>query len=368
MKKSPFLISAAALLAACAGEGGKCLISGAASHAAEGDSVALTDNWGRQIAKVGIGPDGSFLITRDVDTARICTLSIVGAAADAPRRQQVMILEPGKVVATFAPDNDGNIGGIPSNDALQALRETRDALDEQLKEVYTLMKSDTISAEAAKALDAKGDSLYELYTAATVDVANAHIGSPLGIYALNRVAYGLNLEQLDTILAKVPVELTADPTATRLSQMLKAMKAVAVGNQFVDFEMETPDGTTRRLSDFAGQGKVVILDFWASWCGPCRRFAPTLVSLYDKYRGQGLEIVGVSLDSDSAAWVNAIGSLGLTWPQLSDLKGWRCSAAADYAVRSIPSTFIIGADGTILARNPKEEAYAAAIEEALARK
>lgn len=368
MKKSLFLVSAAALLAACAGEGGKCLISGAASHAAEGDSVALTDNWGRQIAKVGIGPDGSFLISHDVDTARVCTLSIVGAAADAPRQQQVMILEPGKVVATFAPDDGGNIGGTPSNVALQALRVASAALNEQLKAVYTLMKSDTISAKAAKALDAKSDSLYDAYIAATVDVANAHTGSPLGIYALNRVAYGLNLEQLDTILAKVPVELTADPTAVKLSQILKAMKAVAVGNPFVDFEMETPDGTTRRLSDFAGQGKVVILDFWASWCGPCRRFAPTLVSLYDKYRGQGLEIVGVSLDSDSATWVNAIGALGLAWPQLSDLKGWRCSAAADYAVRSIPSTFIIGADGTILARNPKEEAYAEAIEEALARK
>lgn len=128
------------------------------------------------------------------------------------------------------------------------------------------------------------------------------------------------------------------------------MKATAVGQKFTDFEMQTPEGKTVKLSDYVGKGKVVLVDFWASWCGPCRREMPNLVEAYAKYKNKNFEIVGVSLDQSADAWKEAIKKLNITWPQISDLKYWNCEGAQLYAVSSIPHTVLIDGEGTILAR------------------
>lgn len=130
----------------------------------------------------------------------------------------------------------------------------------------------------------------------------------------------------------------------------KKMKATAVGQKFTDFEMQTPEGENVKLSDYVGKGKVVLVDFWASWCGPCRREMPNLVEAYAKYKNKNFEIVGVSLDQSGESWKEAIGKLNITWPQMSDLKYWNCEGAKLYAVSSIPHTVLIDGEGTIIAR------------------
>ena len=99
-----------------------------------------------------------------------------------------------------------------------------------------------------------------------------------------------------------------------------------------------------------GKGKLVLVDFWASWCGPCRQAMPDLIKVYTDYKGK-LEIVGVSLDENPGAWKKAIARLGITWPQMSDNKGWASPAAMQYGVHSIPHTLLIDNDGTIIGRN-----------------
>ena len=98
-----------------------------------------------------------------------------------------------------------------------------------------------------------------------------------------------------------------------------------------------------------------MVDFWASWCGPCRQEMPNLVEIYAKYKSKGFEIVGVSLDQTADAWKNGIKQLKMTWPQMSDLKYWNCEGAKLYAVSSIPHTVLIGKDGTILDRGLRSE-------------
>ena len=105
-----------------------------------------------------------------------------------------------------------------------------------------------------------------------------------------------------------------------------------------------------KLSDYVGKGKVVLIDFWASWCGPCRREMPNLVEAYKQYKDKNFEIVGVSLDRDLEAWKKGIADLNITWPQMSDLKYWDCEGAKLYAVSSIPHTLLVDAEGTIVAR------------------
>ena len=105
-----------------------------------------------------------------------------------------------------------------------------------------------------------------------------------------------------------------------------------------------------KLSDYAGKGKLVLVDFWASWCGPCRREMPNLVELYKQYKNKNFEIVGVSLDQNGDSWKAAIKQLNITWPQMSDLKYWECEGAQLYAVSSIPHVVLIDGEGTIVAR------------------
>jgi len=105
------------------------------------------------------------------------------------------------------------------------------------------------------------------------------------------------------------------------------------------------------LSDYVGRGKVVLVDFWASWCGPCCKEIPGLIELYSQYKDKGFEVVGVSLDENADAWKKAIERLNIPWVHMSDLKGWKCEGSQAYAVSTIPYTVLIDAEGKILAHN-----------------
>src|SRR5690606_14500498 len=123
---------------------------------------------------------------------------------------------------------------------------------------------------------------------------------------------------------------------------------VAIGKKAPDFSANTPDGKTESLHK--NLGKATLIDFWASWCGPCRKENPNVVALYNKYKAQGLKIIGVSLDKEKDAWVKAIADDKLDWLQVSNLKFWDDAIAKDYAVEAIPATFILDANGTIVAK------------------
>ena len=136
----------------------------------------------------------------------------------------------------------------------------------------------------------------------------------------------------------------------RWGYMNSPASKVAIGAIAPDLEFPDPDGKMRKLSDL--RGKVVLLDFWASWCGPCRRENPNVTRIYSQYHDKGFEVFSVSLDSDAASWKRAIEADKLVWPNhVSDLKKWQSKAAAIYGVRSIPSTFLLDKDGRIVQRD-----------------
>jgi thiol-disulfide isomerase/thioredoxin len=116
-----------------------------------------------------------------------------------------------------------------------------------------------------------------------------------------------------------------------------------------------PDKNGKPLNLAAFKGKVVLVDFWASWCIPCRKENPNLVKAYAKYHGKGLEIIGVSLDDKKDSWLAAIKADGLTWNHVSDLKGWKSAIVTDYGIKAVPTSFLVDPDGKIIAKNLRGE-------------
>lgn len=129
-----------------------------------------------------------------------------------------------------------------------------------------------------------------------------------------------------------------------------AVASTAIGSPAPEIDLPTPDGKNIKLSSL--KGKVVLIDFWASWCGPCRMEMPNVVKTYEKYKNKGFTVYSVSLDKEAGAWKNSIKALGMTWEnQVSDLKFWQCEAAVRYGVNGIPATYLLDQNGTIVATN-----------------
>lgn len=124
-----------------------------------------------------------------------------------------------------------------------------------------------------------------------------------------------------------------------------------IGQRFLDVKEADTRGRLHKLSKYVGRGKWVLVDFWASWCGPCRGEMPNVVAAYKKYHDKGFEIVGFSFDVDKDAWENAIKSWDMPWIHLSDLKGWDSKAGQVYGIRGIPDNILINPEGIIVARD-----------------
>ena len=126
-------------------------------------------------------------------------------------------------------------------------------------------------------------------------------------------------------------------------------RALVVGADAYDFEQNDVNGKPVKLSDF--KGKYVLIDFWASWCKPCRQENPNVVKAYQAYKDKNFEILGVSLDSDKNNWLKAIKDDGLTWTNVSDLKGWKNEVGELYAIKAVPTNYLISPEGKIIAKD-----------------
>lgn len=151
------------------------------------------------------------------------------------------------------------------------------------------------------------------------------------------------------------------PSVLKLEQQVKLASGFLPGAVAPDFTAKTPEGEAFSLSEL--RGKVVLVDFWASWCGPCRRDNPHVVKLYKKYKDQGFDVLGVSLDKTKSKWVAAIEKDGLEWNHISDLKGWQNEIAKMYSVTSIPHTVLLDREGRIIGRKLRGPALDAKLRE-----
>lgn len=178
--------------------------------------------------------------------------------------------------------------------------------------------------------------------------------SPL--IALMQFGQEMTAHDIDTLVAFLDPSVRPSVYVAELKKIADKMRITSEGGMAPDFTQNTPEGTPLTLSSL--RGKIVMIDFWASWCKPCRQENPNVVALYNKYKDKGFDILGVSLDKEKGAWIKAIADDKLTWHHVSDLKFWQNEAAVKYGIQSIPATLLLDKEGKIIAKNLRGEELA----------
>jgi thiol-disulfide isomerase/thioredoxin len=360
MNKFNYLLAVGGMALAACTSGNNYRITGTVEGAQEGDVVYLQEYVNRELVKVdsAIVRNGEFTFTgqQDSTVSRFLTYT-----KDDVHYVTDFFLENGKITATLG--ESCNVDGTPNNQVYQQFKDQYKVLNDEMRELYTRARKDsTLTAEQKdelmKQLDSKDSIAMDLaYTTIKTNIASA-----VGAALLPDYAPAFSHEQQKELLGLLPEKFQNGERIARLRDHVETVEKTSEGKHFIDFTLNSPEGEPVTLSDIIAQNEYTLIDFWASWCGPCRAEMPNVVAAYQQYKAKGFGIVGVSLDNNADKWKEAITNLNITWAQMSDLKGWDNEAAKLYGVNSIPATVLVNREGIIIARNLRGEAIAEKLE------
>lgn len=348
MKKFAYLLATGALIAACSENG--YTINGSIEGSQDGETVYLNRIENRKSIAIDSTTiqNGTFTFKGTQPQVEECIISYQSTEMARPMGVNIF-LENGDINVQVTADKV-SVTGSENNDLMQAYRDVENEIDMQMRAVREALTSAELSEEEQAKKVAEYEALDEKSTRALVDAVKQNGMNPVGISLFKNAHYYMSFDEMLEYTNQIPESLKSDETIARILNNFELVKQTAPGKQFADLVMNDPEGKEVKLSDYVGKGKVVLVDFWASWCGPCRASMPAFVALYEKYKDNGFEIVGVSFDRTHDAWVAAIEKDGITWPQMSDLKYWQSIGASTYGINSIPATVLIDGEGTIVAR------------------
>ncbi|RZJ70700.1 TlpA disulfide reductase family protein [Flavobacterium sp.] len=250
-----------------------------------------------------------------------------------------------KVSGTFNNDKFTEYGELSSKLTLE--------LGEQWKKIQpqylaAQQKNDTATVnKIRKDMDGRQKVITEKIMKWTKDNPKAYIS--IFLIGNGFRTYEPNIPEIETMYNNLDPELKKTKAGKKLGEQIKKAKVVEAGKRAPEFSAATPDGKQVSLKD--ARGKVTLIDFWASWCGPCRKANPEVVALYNEFHAKGLNIVGVSLDKSADKWKEAIAKDGLAWTQVSNLQEWKDPIAQRYGVEAIPSSFVVNQYGVVVGKD-----------------
>ncbi len=279
------------------------------------------------------------------------------------------ILDQGSINFTIYKDSisKSKIGGTADNEALQNFNVFSQKVQLKMQNFQTENMEKMQTAQANKdnaAIQKLMDEFALLQNeliAFTTAYPEKNPNSFLSVLLLDNMFNQpeVNIQKIKDVYGSLNSKLKQTKPGIAIKTKIDNFKDLSEGNVAPDFSGTTPDGKTLSLKQ--AMGKVTIIDFWASWCGPCRKENPSVVALYNEFHSKGLNIIGVSLDKDAAKWNEAIAKDGLTWNHVSNLQFWSDPIAVLYSIKSIPATYILDEKGVIIATNLRGEELRAKI-------
>ena len=361
MKKIVFIITSALLFVACNNlKDNEFLISGTANGIENGKKVFIEvqTETGTLTKDTAVVTDGKFELKGITEEIDLGFIRIENEQINLP-----LILEEGKIEINIVKDSlhKSTLGGTPNNDKFQKFNTESRAISEKVAKFEkdngpemqkAQMSNDTVTINKLLKEYKKFQNEMNDYSKKFIkENPDAYLSVLLLENFLMRQY--LTPEEIKSYFEGLDKDVKETKSGKKIKTALDSMSAIVIGKPAPNFSAPSPEGKTISLKE--SLGKVTIIDFWASWCGPCRAENPNVVALYNEFHPQGLNIIGVSLDKDAAKWKEAIAKDGLIWPHVSNLKFWEDPIAKQYNVQSIPATFILDEKGNIVAKDLRGE-------------
>ncbi len=297
---------------------------------------------------------GTALLKGQVENPRDYYLSLLGT-----RAKTIVFVENTRMTVSGKADSLASVevSGSSTHDEYNRINDQIGEIGDEYMALYQQAREAGAGGDTQKAeqLMEQVNELYESTNTLQKDFVKNNPASYAAPYFLTRIQHGLELGELENLVDGLAPEMDSLTSIQSLKERIAKLKTVAVGQKAPDFTMNDPEGNPVTFSDVYARNEYTLLDFWAAWCGPCRAENPNIVAVFNDYQDQGFGVFGVSLDRSKEEWLKAIEDDQLTWPHVSDLNYWNNAAAQLYAVNSIPASVIVDKNGTIVAKDKRDD-------------
>jgi peroxiredoxin len=352
--------------------GGEFTVTGKVKNGQAGEKIYLqfSTNPSTTLDSTVLAADGTFTIKGiERDGGNFYMLSI------AERQKIILLIEGGEkltVVADGYEQNDKGVlgkyqvAGSKNMEYYTKLMEMNQAMVDKVNKWNDEYAKANEKKDTKKIQEIQNNfQVAEIEHVSKIKAMLPEMGSSLvAIFAANNLLNPQrDFAEMEAVAKRFEKENPSPKIVQAYLGYIKRTRGVAVGDEAPDFTLNSPEGQPIQLSGL--RGKYVLIDFWASWCGPCRMENPNVVKMYNKYKDKGFAIYGVSLDKDMNAWTAAIKKDGLSWTHGSDLKYWNSAAAQLYGVSAIPATYLLDKDGKVIAKNLRGPSLEAKLSELL---
>lgn len=344
--KKLLLLAIPAMLVSCGQQAKEYTINGKAGAELEGKQVLLK-NENNEAIDSSLVAEGAFTFAGNVEDQAMYYVEVEGTMAP-------VFMDNGAVIAvdmTAAPATVKDNGGL--NDIYSAfiaeVTEAQKVLGEKAK---ALSEQGLKWPEISDSLKADMDAIYDLFHKCIAENKDNYVGAQV-LGSVSRELYK-TIGEMDSVMALVKYAKEVKAVNNHYKS-LEAIEATKEGKMFVDFEGQDTEGKAVKLSDYVGKGKYVLVDFWASWCGPCKMEIPNLVDLHKKFNGEKFTVLGVNVWDQEAKFKEALEAEGINYPQIYMPADGEVNATELYGIQGIPQIMLFGPDGTILKRDLRGE-------------
>ena len=339
-------------------------VKGTIEGAADGDTLFFTTDMQSGIpSDTLIVEHGKFSFSGESD-------SVYMAMVYSAKRNELnapFFVEPGKIsIDIKETPGASRVGGTMCNDQWQVLNDSVMTIGKEINKIAEHIYGNNVTFEEQQKGMEQIEQLNKRFSAMVIGITEKNIDNEFGYFLLTYYPEELiDIQSRSRLIKLLPEDMRKREQIRVMEQSLEASAKTAGGATIPDFSRPAPDGTSLSIMSEVSQHRITIIDFWASWCGPCRQEIPFMIELYNKNKDKGLGIVGVSLDNDKDEWLTAIKQLNMAWPQMSDQNDWGNSVAKQFNITSIPHTIVVDQQGKILRHGLRGEALANFVAEQL---